>query len=241
MVSQEGPSQGSKPGQQAAQCISKPNERPMEQLHITEDMLAGMERFHRANLINSLSGAKQAMLVGTCNSQGQTNLALFSSIVHLGADPALLGFIQRPVGVSGDSYRNIISTGVYTLNHVHGGILGQAHFTSARFPADVSEFDKCRLTPFYLDGFAAPFVQESRIAMGMKLVEVVPITHNDTKLVIGRVKHIRLEKACLSEDGNLDMNIVDSIVVSGLETYHRLEQVARMGYAKVERLPDFSS
>jgi len=213
----------------------------MEQLHITEDMLAGMERFHRANLINSLSGAKQAMLVGTCNSQGQTNLALFSSIVHLGADPALLGFIQRPVGVSGDSFRNLTDTGCYTLNHVHGGILVNAHYTSARFPPEVSEFDACHLTPYFLEGFRAPFVKESRISMGMELVEVIPVTHNDTKLVIGRVKHIRLDRECMGDDGNLDVNMTDSIVVSGLETYHRLEQVARMGYAKVERLPDFSS
>ncbi len=209
----------------------------MADLHLTSDRLQSMERFYRANLVNSLSGFKQAMLIGTQDVHGHANLALFSSIVHLGADPALLGLIQRPVGVSGDSFRNLSANGVYTLNHVHGGIVERAHHTSARFPAEVSEFEACHLTPQFVEGFAAPFVAESRVKMGMELVEVVPITHNDTKLVIGRILHILLDEACLQEDGNLDLNRIDSIAVSGLETYHRAERIARLPYAKADRRP----
>jgi flavin reductase (DIM6/NTAB) family NADH-FMN oxidoreductase RutF len=213
----------------------------MAEQHLTIDDIRQMDRHYRANLINSLSGIKQAMLIGTQDVKGNTNLALFNSVFHLGADPALLGYVQRPVGVSGDSFRNISATGVCTFNHVHSGIMEKAHFTSARFPADVSEFEACHLTPFYLDGFAAPFVQESNISMGLELVEVIPVSYNDTRIVIVRILHVRLGEGLILDDGNLDVNLADSIAVTGLETYHRIEKLVQMPYAKVERLPDFGS
>ncbi|MCJ8275234.1 MAG: flavin reductase family protein, partial [Bdellovibrionales bacterium] len=47
-------------------------------------------------LVNSLSGFKSANLVGTQSKDGQTNLAMFSSFFHLGANPPLMGFVLRP-------------------------------------------------------------------------------------------------------------------------------------------------
>lgn len=211
----------------------------MSMIHLQPPDWQAYERFFRANLINSLTGYKPAMLVGTANTAGQPNLAIFSSIVHLGADPALIGFIQRPVGVSGDTFRNILATGVYTINHVHAHIIDRAHYTSARFGSDISEFDACGLTPQYIDGFTAPFVQESRIRMGLELVEVVPIVHNNTSLVIGKLLHVLMDEDSLDLDGNIKLNTVQSVCVSGLETYHQPEPLMKLPYAKVEALPDF--
>jgi flavin reductase (DIM6/NTAB) family NADH-FMN oxidoreductase RutF len=111
----------------------------MNTLHLKTDDLTAMARVYRANLINSISGYKPAMLIGTKNADGMLNLAIFSSIVHLGADPALIGFIQRPVGVSGDTFRNIMETKQYTINHVHKEIVEKSHYTSAK--TETSEFD----------------------------------------------------------------------------------------------------
>ena len=125
--------------------------------------LAGMERFYRANLINGISGYKPAALIGTRSPAGNSNLALFSSIIHLGADPALIAFIQRPVGVSGDTYRNILSVGAYTINLVPASILEKAHYTSAKFDPETSEFSACALTEEWIEGFTAPGVKECQI------------------------------------------------------------------------------
>ncbi len=209
-------------------------------LHFTNDDIKGFDRFYRANLINSISGYKPAMLIGSQNRNGQTNLAMFSSIVHLGADPALIGFIQRPVGVSGDTFRNISETSVYTLNHIHVSFLEQAHYTSARFPSDVSEFAACGFTPGYIEGFAAPFVQESLVKLGLELVEIIPIVHNDTKLVIGKVQHMLIGEGLLTDTGNIDTQKLDSVCISGLEHYYRPIPLASFPYAKVENLPRFS-
>ena len=66
-------------------------------MEIDKQTLSTYDRFYRGNLINSLSGFKPASLIGTSDDQGRTNLAIFSNIVHLGADPALVGFVNRPM------------------------------------------------------------------------------------------------------------------------------------------------
>ena len=58
------------------------------------------ERFYRANFINSLTGFKSSSLIGTINAQGVPNLGMFSSMVHIGSDPALIGYINRPVAAA---------------------------------------------------------------------------------------------------------------------------------------------
>ncbi len=202
--------------------------------------LQRLERFKRANLVNSISGFKPANLIGTINSKGQTNLALFSSVVHLGADPALIGFIQRPVGVSGDTYRNIIENGYYTINQVSTEIVERAHYTSAKFDPEVSEFSACQLTEEYAEGFIAPFVKESPVKMGLKFVEEIFIKHNNTRLIIGAIQLIQLEEGLLAEDGNILLDKANIISVSGLETYYHPAKIAQFPYAKADQLPPFN-
>jgi flavin reductase (DIM6/NTAB) family NADH-FMN oxidoreductase RutF len=86
---------------------------------ISPEELNSYDRFYRANLINSLSGFKSASLIGTKNKDGISNLAIFSNIVHLGADPALIGFVNRPLEAAPHTLTNIETTGFYTINHIH--------------------------------------------------------------------------------------------------------------------------
>ena len=66
------------------------------------------ERKWRLNLINSVSGIKPANLIGTKSLDGIDNLAIFSSVVHLGSNPAQFGFVVRPISdVPRDTYVNI--------------------------------------------------------------------------------------------------------------------------------------
>ena len=67
--------------------------------HIAQADLANMDNRHRVNFINSLSGYKSANLIGTSSRKNEDNLAIVSSVVHLGA-PSLIGFIMRPVRLS---------------------------------------------------------------------------------------------------------------------------------------------
>ena len=207
---------------------------------LTKIDISELDRRKRANLINSVSGYKPANLIGTIAADGRTNLAIFSSVVHLGADPPLIGFIMRPVaGQERHTYENIRETGVYTINHIHRQFAEKAHFTSAKFDRRVSEFAACGLTEEYIDDFAAPFVRESRIRIGLRLIEEIPVKINGTIMVIGVIEHLVFDETALSVSGNLDLNAVADICISGLDTYHEVKKLSSFSYADPDQLPDF--
>jgi len=76
--------------------------------HIDRDAIATMEKGYRTNFINSLSGFKSLNMVGTINPEGKTNLAVFSQVFHLGANPALMGMIVRPDSVPRHTLTNML-------------------------------------------------------------------------------------------------------------------------------------
>lgn len=106
-----------------------------------------METQTRAACINSLSGFKSASLIGSIDTKGNTNLAIFSSIKHLGSNPALIGFINRPDSRRRHTLENIMETNCFTINHVNKTIYKKAHQRSARYPKHVSGFEATGLTP----------------------------------------------------------------------------------------------
>ena len=116
-----------------------------------------MEKRYRAHFINSLSGYKSANLIGTIDQHGVTNLSIVSSVVHLGAEPALIAFVNRPHSVTRNTLDNIFTSKVFTINHVSENIVEDAHHTSARYPAEISEFDQTNLKEEYRS-LAAPYV-----------------------------------------------------------------------------------
>lgn len=136
-------------------------------MYLSQADLEQTSRIKRLNLINAISGIKPGNLIGTKSNDGHANLAIISSVVHLGSNPAFLGFIMRPTkDIRRHTYENIMSNGVFTINHIHTDFIERAHYTSAKFGATVSEFEACKLTEEYLYDFPAPFVGESRIKMG---------------------------------------------------------------------------
>lgn len=210
-------------------------------MHITKADLTTMHRIERLNLINSLSGIKPANLIGTVDADGNENLAIFSSVVHLGSNPALFGFILRPRGdVRRHTHENIEATGVYTINFVHIDFTKQAHYTSIKAEADVSEFKLSGLTPEYLADFKAPFVKESAIKLGMSFQQEVSIEANGTSLIIGQVEHIILPDGTMADGGHLDLGALGVAGISGLNTYYSLQKEARYPYVRDEfGLEDF--
>lgn len=205
--------------------------------HIARADLDAMPQRVRASLVNSLSGFKSAMLVGTCDLHRATNLSIVSSVVHLGSDPPLLAFVVRPPLVPRHTYDNILATGVYTFNHVHVGIVEQAHQSSARYPREVSEFDAVGLLAGWREGFAAPVVVDAVLTIGMELVRDVAIEENGTRLIIGQVAWIDLPGDALHDDGYIDIERAGTVAISGLDSYHRTQRLVRLPYAKPNTPP----
>ncbi len=86
----------------------------MPLIRIDRPEIEKMGRIERLNLVNSCTGYKSANLIASISNDGKTNVAIFSSVTHLGSDPALIGFILRPTTVPRNTYKNIKEYGYFS-------------------------------------------------------------------------------------------------------------------------------
>ena len=190
------------------------------------------EQRFRTAFINSLGGFRQAVLIGTKSIEGKTNLAIFNSLMHLGASPALFGLISRPDSVQRDTLQNILDTKEYTLNYIRANQFKKAHQTSARYEKGVSEFDKVGFKEFYHTNCAAPFVDDAVIKIAMKLEQTIPITLNGTVLIIGSVMQVEMDESLVGTDGFVALSDAEVLLSQGLDAYFVSKAIGRLPYAK---------
>ncbi|MFT7052290.1 MAG: hypothetical protein ACJAZK_002917, partial [Psychroserpens sp.] len=57
--------------------------------YITNKDIDNLDYIYRINLINSCSGYKSANLLGTKSNEGIENVAVFSSVTHIGSNPPM--------------------------------------------------------------------------------------------------------------------------------------------------------
>ena len=202
----------------------------------SKDILA-LEQRYRAMFINSLGGFKSLSVIGTRSRSGQSNLAVFNSFFHIGANPPLFGFIIRPDSVERHTLNNILATRIFTVNHVREEFYQAAHQTSARYPENVSEFDATHLTEESIPGFYAPFVAESYVKIGASFRQKIDIELNGTIMILAEITYISIPEDSLMPDGFVDLEKAGTITCAGLDSYHRTERIARLTYAKPETKP----
>ena len=208
-------------------------------MHYDKKAIDQLDRVTRLKIINSATGIKPGNLIGTIGENGATNLAVFSSITHLGSNPSLLGFISRPKTEEvGHTLRNILQTEYYTINHIHPEFVEKAHYTSAKFSSDVSEFDACNLSEEYINHFKAPFVQESIFKMGLRFKEAIDIKLNGTVLVIGEIEELVISDKSFV-NGDIDLESSEGVGISGLNTYYSLKKIDSYPYARLSEIPKF--
>lgn len=184
-----------------------------------------------ANFFNTLSGVRSSVLIGTSNAKGEHNLAIFNSLVHLGAHPPLLGFILRPTTVPRGTYENILQNKFYTLNHISEAMIDAAHQTSAKYESGESEFDSTGLTPEFDAQYKAPFVKESPIKILMEFQEE-HLVMNGTRLIVGQVKEVILNESIIEEDGSIKVSEENLIATSGLYHYHSVKFKVKKDFAR---------
>jgi flavin reductase (DIM6/NTAB) family NADH-FMN oxidoreductase RutF len=194
--------------------------------------IQSMERFRRRTFMNQLTGFKGLHLIGTQNPDGITNLGLFSNVVHIGANPGLIGFILRPLTVPRHTYENLKANSWFTFNLVDETMLEAAHQASAKYEADSSEFDACGFTPQYTERSLAPYVQESVLKLGCTYQEEHLIQANNTVLVVGKVEEVLFPEAALQEDGFMDLSELKLVAAAGLDAYYTTSFHARKEYAR---------
>ncbi|MGM0479358.1 MAG: flavin reductase family protein [Bacteroidota bacterium] len=207
---------------------------PLKTFH--HDDIQRFDKRYRSHFINCVSGIKSMNLIGTKNDNGQTNLAIFSSVIHLGSHPPLVGFIQRPTSVDRHTYDNIVETSFYTINAVTEERSMQAHQTSARYNREESEFDETSIEHEFIDDFYAPYVKNTPLKMGLQLEDIIDIPANDTKMIIGKIQYVHVDEVLLGEDGHIHLDDAPVLGGVGLDTYVKTSKHGRYSYAKPDQI-----
>ena len=197
-----------------------------------KDDIEQFEQRYRTAFVNSLAGFRQAVLIGTKSVDGDTNLAIFNSLIHLGANPALFGLINRPDSVERHTLQNIIDTKEYTLNYVGAVYYKKAHQTSARYEKVISEFDEIGFKEIYHPFCKAPFVEEAIVKIAMKLEDIIPIPLNGTVLIIGSIMQVEMDASMIGPDGFVELSEAEILISQGLDAYFVSKKLGRLPYAK---------
>ena len=211
-------------------------------MNLTKKNIENAQKTFRLNLINSITGIKPANLIGSVSKSGQENLAIFSSVIHLGSNPAYLGFMMRPVGsVPRHTYDNIIENEVYTINSIPTHLIEKAHYTSGKFSYEESEFERCHIQSEYIKGFKPPFVKESPIKLGMKLQDRVPIELNGCTMIIGSIEYLIIPDELVADNGYVNLDKGNVTGISGLNTYYDLKKMDQFPFVRDNKVPDYFS
>lgn len=200
------------------------------------DDIQNLEKIYKINLINSCSGFKSANLLGSVSEEGISNVAVFSSVTHLGSKPPTLGFILRPTTVPRDTYKNIKDSGIFTINHIYQDIIEDAHHTSAKYPKEVSEFDMTGLEEEFKGNFKAPFVKGAPVQMSMKFIEEVYVPSNDVMLIVSQIQELYIDDALLQEDGLINLSKGNVAAINGLDTYAIPEFNKQLSYQRPKKI-----
>ena len=198
----------------------------------TKEAIQELPKIPRLNLINSCTGYKSANLIATKTAEGVSNVAIFSSITHLGSDPALLGFILRPTTVPRNTYKNIKDVGFFTVNHITETMIADAHHSSANYEEHVSEFDKTNLEETYYEGISIPFVKGSPVQILCKYLNEYEIKENGTIHIIASIEELFVEENLIQKDHWLRLDEENVVTINGLDGYCVPKLVDRFDYAR---------
>ncbi|MEO9954082.1 flavin reductase [Nonlabens sp.] len=202
--------------------------------HIDQQELKSYERIYRGNLVNSITGFKSANLLATRSNDGVNNVAIFSSVTHLGSNPALFSFVQRPLGHgAGHTYHNLKETGKITLNHVSKTLVERAHQSSAKYDTSISEFEELNIELLERDGFNSPFVKESPVQIAAEYVNEYHLAENNCILVICKITDVFFNEEIQAQDGWLDLGKAGTVTINGLDGYATAQVDKRLSYAQV--------
>ena len=198
-------------------------------MEFNTENIVELDKLFRINLINSITGAKPANLIATRSKNGKDNVAIFSSVVHLGSNPAMIGFVMRPqIDKNTDTYQNILETKSFTINHITEDIYIEAHKTSIK--TDISEFELFDLHKEER-AFKVPFVKGSPVQIGLNLLKMIDLP-NGCIFIIGSVEYIYTEDEIINDEGKLNLEKGNSVALSGLDGYYGLKFLKSIKHVK---------
>lgn len=163
--------------------------------------------------------------VSTVSPHDVTNLAPFSFFNGLGANPPAVMFSvgNRRDGSRKDTALNVEATKQFVVNIVSAAVADRMNCTSAEYPYEVSEFERCGLTTVPSVKVRPPRVAESLVQMECVLHEIVRVGDGPlaANVVIGRIVLLHAADSVLTEAGEIDPERLDTIGRMGSNLYSR--------------------
>lgn len=197
-----------------------------------KEKIAALSKVPRLNLINSATGYKSANLIGTISKSGVLNVAIFSSITHLGSNPPMLGFMIRPiVATPRDTYKNIKENFYFTVNHITDSMIESAHHTSANYESSISEFDKTDLEAEFVGEIQVPFVKNSPVKLLCKYLNEYKIEENGCIHIIASIEKIFVHDDLVEDDLFVRLDIGNVVTINGVDGYAVPTLINRFKYA----------
>lgn len=123
----------------------------------------------------------------------------------------------------------------FTVNHVNTNDIEDAHHTSAKYPKEISEFEKTKFEPEFIDGFIAPFVKSSKIKFGCKYLNEYDIKENNTIMVVASIECLYVDNDALQEDGWIRLDKAGTVTINGLDGYAKTTLLNRFKYARPKK------
>lgn len=199
---------------------------------LSKKEISELDKIRRLNLINSCTGYKSANLIVTKSTENITNVAVFSSVTHIGSNPPMISFITRPLSVKRDTYNNIKENLYFTVNHIVENMISDAHHTSANYETDISEFSKTNLEEEFKENIKIPFVKNSPVQLYCKYLNEYYIKENDTIHIIASIEHIFFEEKLIHKDYWLQLDRAKVVTINGLDGYALPILIDRFEYAR---------
>jgi flavin reductase (DIM6/NTAB) family NADH-FMN oxidoreductase RutF len=163
--------------------------------------------------------------VSTLSPAGVPNLAPFSFFNGVGAHPPTVVFsvVNRRDGSKKDTLLNVEANGEFVVNIASYDLREAVNGSSVELPYEVSEFERCGLTPAPSLRVRPPRVREAKAHMECVVHQIVVVGEGPlaASLVIGRILLIHVDDAVLDAEGRVAPAALDTIGRMGGDSYAR--------------------
>ena len=171
-------------------------------------------------------------LVSTRSLDKVNNLAPYSFFTGVSVNPPAIGFspLVNGDGRIRDSRLNIEARGEFSVNVVSNEIVERMNLAAEEVPPTVDEFNISTLSPIECEKIDVARVQESRISMECKLIDIVVIGKGPMSgaFIIGEIVCFHISED-LFEDFRIDPDRLSTVGRMGGNFYCHTADTFRVG------------
>jgi len=135
-------------------------------------------------------------LISSIDKNGINNIAPYGMVMPVSYNPLtyIIGSDKDR-----DTFRNIMDTKEFVLNVPSSSIIKKVNLTAVKFPAEIDEFEKTKLTPMSAFQVKPPLISECKSHFECKLLDIYEI--NKTRVAfVGEVLSVSIDSELYLKD-----------------------------------------